>query len=136
MYKSLGVTAEAFVFVLWWLRYGSQICSMKKMSINEFLSIIRDTETSHLTFTIRFVRSSKKRKGTLASIAKARYGGPKRYTDSGEKTKNKFNRTSAGTPNWLHTEKGTLPLTDTERNKYFTPLISHIIGYNDYTIIH
>lgn len=36
----------------------------------------------------------------------------------------------------LHLDAGTLPMTDVETNTYFTPLISHIIGYNDCKVYH
>jgi len=110
---------------------------MKQISIQEVLANMSDESMMGQTFTLRFVRSTGKRRGTIATVAKARYGAPRHYaerstpvqpasSDSGKRSYTK----------WLHTEHGTLPMTDVERNRYFTPLISHIIGYNDYQVIH
>lgn len=103
---------------------------MNQMSINQFLSIIRNPEAGEETFTLRFVRSGKKNKGEIAMVAKCRYGAPV------QRHRRSTRRTAEDTPAWMHNEKGTLPMTDAERNRYFTPLISHIIGFNDYIIMH
>jgi hypothetical protein len=36
----------------------------------------------------------------------------------------------------MHIDAGTLPITDITAGRYNTPLISHIIGYNGFKVIH
>jgi hypothetical protein len=100
------------------------------ISIQEVLSYIRSDEGASDTFLIKFVRASGKKKGSIKTVAKARYGAVK-PKDRG----NGMPKPSENTPR-LHVDAGTLPMTDTERNSYFTPLISHIIQFNQYKVIH
>jgi hypothetical protein len=77
-------------------------------------------------FTIGFVRASGKSQGTIKTV-KALYGAPK---PNGDK--------AAISPRKVHTHKeaGTLPLTDHDTGDYITPLISHIILFNNYKVYH
>jgi len=103
-----------------------------EISIQEMLAEITGDEMNGKTFVIQFVRSSGPKKGTIATVSKARYGNPKGF-DRANKNKGIYQPRQKQV---LHKEKGTIPLTDTERNRYFTPLISHIIGYNQYKVRH
>jgi hypothetical protein len=82
------------------------------------------------SFFLQFVRTSGKRKGSIKTVANVLYGAPKRELainrpgGSGERN----------TP--LHTDKGTLPLTDNDTGEYITPLIATIITYNGYKVTH
>jgi hypothetical protein len=109
---------------------------IKQMSIQEVLSEMSDTSSMGGTFTLRFVRSSGQRKGTIATVAKCRYGAPRRQRDNDAQPGPSSANSNRSGRKWLHTEAGTIPCTDTERNRYFTPLISHIIQYNDYQVLH
>lgn len=108
----------------------------KEISIQEVLATITDDARMGDTFTLRFVRSSGKKKGTLAIVAKARYGAPRGYRDEDAVSSGASGGSRRSYTKWLHTDHGTIPMTDTERNRYFTPLISHIIGFNTYKVIH
>jgi hypothetical protein len=108
-----------------------------QISIQQVLAEISDTSDFGKTFTIDFVRSTGQGKGTIAKVAKARYGAPignrraqQRINGSKEAAQSGISEKRA------HVENGTVPMTDTEHNRYFTPLISHIIGYNGLKVIH
>lgn len=96
-----------------------------EISINEVLSAIRAEPDR--PFWLAFVRATGKGQGSVKIVAKCLYGAPKseseRIRDT-EKVKS------------LHIEKGTLPVQDYDTGKYLTPLISHIVGYNLYKVIH
>ena len=104
---------------------------MQRMSIQEVLANMQEDANMGETCVLRFVRGTGKKRGTIKTVAKARYGAPRRVTKgkgksgSGRSKKHK-----------LHVDAGTIPMTDTERNIYFTPLISHIIQYNNHQVIH
>lgn len=98
-----------------------------QISIDQVLAEIRSNEKS--TFWLCFVRSSGKERGSLKTVAKCLYGSPK--PGRGTLDASLTDRNSA-----KHTEKGTLPMTNYESGEYLTPLISHIIGYNLYQVVH
>ena len=106
---------------------------MEEISIQEAMSLIRSDEMEGDTFILRFVRSGGKAKGSICTIAKARYGSPRGYDRS---TKRITNQNGEKRQSSKHVTAGTLPLTDTEKNQYFTPLISHVIGFNQYKVRH
>ena len=83
-------------------------------------------------FWLAFVRAGGKHAGSVKVVSSARYGAPLDGHGStvGTRTK-KPERAKA-----LHTEKGTLPMTDSTNGDYLTPLISHIIGFNMYRVKH
>lgn len=104
---------------------------MQRMSIQEVLANMQEDANMGETCVLRFVRSTGKRRGTIKTVAKARYGAPRRSGGRGQakgKPRKKQHK--------LHVDAGTIPMTDAERNVYFTPLISHIIQYNNYQVIH
>lgn len=106
---------------------------MQWISIQEVLAEITSDENAGQTFTLQFVRSSGKRKGSIAIVAKARYGNTRGYKKKNTPT---INVGGERREKSLHKEAGTLPLTDTESNTYFTPLISHMLQFNQYKIRH
>jgi len=103
----------------------------KQISIQAVLAETQSLSTDGETFTLRYVRSTGKRKGSIKTVAKARRG--VRTGFSGSST------TDAERSRSRHTDSGTLPIIDTEAppdDQYLTPLISHIIGFNHYKVIH
>ena len=100
---------------------------MNEVSIQYVLSEIR--EHPDRTFVIQFVRSTTGKggkKGSIKTVSKARYG---RSTTT-------LSTTTRPKKISLHISSGTLPMTDSETEQYFTPLISHIIGYNGRKVRH
>lgn len=97
------------------------------ISIDQVLAEIRGTPGR--PFWLAFVRSSGKGQGSIKKVSKCLYGAPKPH--AGRMGASLTDRNSA-----KHTEKGTLPMTDHDTGNYLTPLISHIIGYNLYQVIH
>ena len=91
------------------------------ISIQCLLSEIRSDESR--PFWLAFVRATGKRAGSIKVVSKAIYGAPA-PKEHGAVAK------VTGRSISLHTEKGTLPLTDATTGEYLTPLISHIVGYN------
>ena len=79
-------------------------------------------------FTIAFVRASGKTQGSIKTI-KATYGAPK---------PNEQRSGDPSSPRKMHRHKetGTLPLTDYDTGEYVTPLISHIILFNNFKVYH
>lgn len=104
-----------------------QIAWRGKISIDQALAEIRDNPSG--TFWLAFVRASGKDRGSIKIVSKCLYGAPRRNHVATIAAV--VSRQSA-----LHTEKGTLPMTDYESGQYLTPLISHIIGYNLYQVTH
>lgn len=112
---------------------------MRQKSIDEVLLLIQDAAASNRVFSLRFVRATGERKGSIKFVAKARYGAPERErlahdvrkvrTEDGGMERNERKVS-------LHVDNGTLPLTDIEANKYFTPVIRLIVGYNDCVVTH
>lgn len=105
----------------------------KTISIQEVLAEISDDEavTKRKTFSLAFVRSKGDNRGSIKTIEKARYGYPRtelRAQNKGLRGKIKTRR--------MHIDAGTLPITDITAGRYNTPLISHIIGYNGFKVIH
>ena len=105
----------------------SQINWIGEISINQVLAQIR--AEPERTFWLAWVRATGKDRGSIKVVGKAMYGAPMRSANGRVKVAMKERN------NPLHTEKGTLPISD-EMGTYLTPLISHIIGYNLYKVIH
>lgn len=82
------------------------------------------------SFFLQFVRTAGKRKGSIKTVANTLYGAPKRELSA--------NRPAASGERQrpLHTDKGTLPLTDNDTGEYITPLIATIISYQGFKVIH
>ena len=108
---------------------------MKQKSIDEVLLLIQDAAADNRLFSLKFVRATGENKGSIKTVMKARYGGPERERLATDMRK-KRTEDGEGRKVSLHVDNGTLPLTDVERNKYFTPVIRLIIGYNEFLVIH
>lgn len=100
-----------------------------EITIEQLISEIR-REPKRL-FWLLFVRSTGKERGTLKMVTKATYGAPNPGRVFQKKTKKGEPREVS-----MHTDRGTLPLTNHDTGEYFTPLISHIVGYNLQNVIH
>ncbi len=100
-----------------------------QISINQVLAEIRSEPDK--AFWLAFVRATGRHAGSIKVVPAALYGAP-RMQNTGK------HKPAGGPlkPAALHTEKGTLPLTDRTNGDYLTPLISHIIGYNLYQVKH
>jgi len=101
------------------------------MSIAEVLSEIRSTTSGSRPFALRFVRGAGKRQGSICMIPQAIKGHPQgTHSDPTLPPR----RTSG---KYLYKEHDTLPLIDLEKGgRFITVLISHIIQYNQYKVIH
>jgi hypothetical protein len=97
-----------------------------QISINQVLSDIRSEPDK--PFWLAYVRSTGKKQGSIKVVARAIYGAPIR------KERRHRNPSERSVP--LHFEKGTIPMTNQDNGDYETPLISHIISYNLYKVIH
>lgn len=103
---------------------------MEWINIASVLAEIADDENAGRSFVIRFVRSVGKKKGSIKTVVKAVYGAAKRKSQAEKPAvENAFKPRK-------HVDAGTIPMTDTETGKYFTPLISHIIEYNNFKVRH
>lgn len=100
-----------------------------QISINQVLSEIRAEPSK--AFWLAFVRSSGEEIGSVKVVSSTLYGAARIDGRTGDHKPGTRLKATA-----LHTEKGTLPCTDKTCNKYLTPLISHIIGYNMYKVKH
>ena len=88
-------------------------------------------------FWLAFVRSTGKERGSVKVVARCKYGSPQAQVGAGQSGPGLaeiLGEKKSG--KWLHTDKGTLPMTDYDSGQYITPLISHLIGYNLKKIIH
>lgn len=93
------------------------------ITIDHAIEIIK---LSGESFKLTFVRSSGKKKGSI-KVSQFRYGAPiPQIKASKQISKSKGS----------HKLSGTIPLTEVETNKYSSPLISHIIGINDFLVKH
>jgi len=104
--------------------------TMKEISISEVLALIKGAGEEE-TFALKIVRSTGKAKGSIGFYPRVRYGKPRDRGAAARKAAR-----NGDPPPWLHTDRGTIPLTDTDRNRYIAPLISHIIQYNQYRVRH
>lgn len=95
---------------------------MQSISIQQVLSEI---ETAPQPFLIKFVRGTGKKRGSIKTVAKAVKGAPKGRI-----------KARTGQSIGLHKERHTIPITDLETNEYLSPLISHIIQFNQFKVFH
>jgi hypothetical protein len=101
-----------------------------EISIQQVMVELRDDSLK--LFWLAFVRAGGKSAGSVKVVSSARYGAPLDGHQRNVGTRQpKPDRAKA-----LHTEKGTLPMTDSTNGEYLTPLISHIIGFNLYRVKH
>ncbi len=101
---------------------------MARISIAEVGAILADPQNAGETYLIKFVRGTGRKRGSIKTVAKVRYGAPGRKDASSNSAERAAKRT--------HVIKGTWPLTDAETGQLLTPLISHIIGFNEYKVYH
>lgn len=97
------------------------------ISIDQAIAFMRSNEGQPVW--LAFVRATGKKRGSIKIIARATLGAAK-PKGRGPLAEDSIRRGS------LHTEKGTLPMTDSETGEYFTPLISHVIGFNLLQVVH
>lgn len=95
------------------------------LPIDEVLYLIRNSYGKH--FTIEFVRSTGREIGTIKKV-QCIYGA--------KTTKSICERPKKSANSWMHKDHDTIPLVNLETEKPLTPLISHIIGFNQYKISH
>lgn len=93
-----------------------------EININEVLARM---ESESKPFLMKFVRATGRARGTIKTVAKGIKGAPRRVLK-------KRSRGGRG----LHKVNYTVPITDLENEQYLTPLISHIIQFNQYKVIH
>lgn len=109
-----------------------------QISMQEALARIREGADGD-SFILRFVSSGLKDKGKYKQ-RKCRYGAPMQnlHTPKNRRPPKKILDHAEATRRRAHVEHGTIPLTDLDAAtpKYFTPLISHIVGYNQFTVKH
>lgn len=99
---------------------------MSTISKSEMLAAI--VESGENPFRIRFVRSSGKNAGSIAYKV-CYYGAPKPKERNPGHFAKKGNRKT-------HLESNTIPLTEFGTQRMITPLISHIIYFNERQVIH
>lgn len=98
-----------------------------EISIQQVLMMMRDDPSNR--FWLAFVRATGKDAGSIKIVSSALYGAPL----DGYNKRRPAGKMPASA---LHTEKGTLPITDSTNGQYLSPLISHIIGFNLYKVKH
>jgi len=110
---------------------------METIKIQEVLSLIRATGMTSAPFLLRYVKKQGRSRGKIQVIAKAVFGAPNRapIMPSASDTESTEAESVRGKFKWK--DHDMLPLTDLEDgNKFRTIPISHIIGYNQYQVIH
>lgn len=93
----------------------------KEISIQEVLARM---DGAQKPFLLKFVRATKEKRGTIKTVAKCLKGAPRRKIVA--RTRNRG----------LHKQNYTVPVTDLEHEQYLTPLISHIIQFNQFKVKH
>lgn len=98
----------------------------QNISIQDVIAVIRNPQTEK--FSLSFVRATGPSAGSIKKIQSCLYGSAKKITVSKSASKA------------LHTKSGTIPLREFDTGKpggkYLTVLISHIIGFNSFNVIH
>lgn len=100
-----------------------------RIGIQEVLSHIRSASDRTRPFRLVIVVSSGRSRGHIRVLAQCVKGAPAGVPPSstiGEAKGAKI----------LHKERDTIPINDLEDGQYKTILISHIIGFNQYKVIH
>lgn len=95
------------------------------ISINEVLAKI---EKPGAEFSLGFVRATGPKKGSIKYMPRVRKGAPKPNP--------RFQGKKKTTGVKKHRIFGTLPFTDIESGNYMTPLISHIVVFDNKQVIH
>ena len=106
--------------------------AQEQISIQEVLSLIRSSTDASQPFLIRAIKSTGRPgvRGTIRTYGQCIKGTPKGEVQ-GKSEEEKSGR------KFLHKERDTLPLLDLEAGGMIRNIpISHIIGYNQYKVIH
>lgn len=90
------------------------------------MSEVAEGASEGRVFVIRFVRATGPTRGSIKTITKAIKGGAIREVSS----------TPSGRSKSLHKDAYTLPITDLDTGEYQSPLISHIIQFNQFKVRH
>lgn len=101
--------------------------AVSTITIQQVLAEIIDTSNTK-PFSLTWVRSTGKNRGSLKSVDQAVRGTSKGYN---RKEPHKQSRRSR---EWV--ERGILPITDSQSNQFMTVKISHIVAYNGYQVRH
>ena len=104
------------------------------ISINAMMARISDPNEP--AFLIQFVRSSGKSKGKIKTVTHAVKGSPNPHKKTPDKVSQDTKEIQGRGRQDLHKYRGTLPMTDLETGRYFTPLVSHILRFNHYQVLH
>lgn len=104
----------------------------REIGIDTLLSLLKSNHgTDDRPASLTIVLSSGAKRGQVRLLPSVRYGAPMK---SGPVLSVGLRQSTA--PH-SHNDRGTIPMTDlAQRNRYITPLISHIIGYNGYKVRH
>jgi hypothetical protein len=101
---------------------------MDTIAIAKVLSEIRSASSATTPFLLVVVKSTNRTRGAIRTYAKCLKGFPSKT----EKTK-----VGSGQGQFSYKETDTIPIIDLEAgDKFRTIPISHIIGYNQYKVIH
>ena len=109
---------------------------MKEISIDKVLSEIVEYATGNRSFTLSFVRSSGKKRGSIKT-AEYRYGAPDGHVRKEKAERGEGGGAYRGTRKiQLHIDNHTIPLTNVGTNGYESPRISRIIKFNKLKVNH
>ncbi len=103
---------------------------MKAIHIDEVLVLMEAHYGA--TFQLAFVRATGKRAGSICHINRAKKGVGSRVI----KTRTHKQSDSNGRKKPLHKDNETIPIVDTQNEKYMSVLISHIIKFNNRQVTH
>lgn len=101
-----------------------------RIGIQEALALIRSATDRTRPFRLVIVISTGRSKGDIRVLAQCIKGAPAGAPPSASTGEAK----SDNRP--LHKERDTIPIVDLEDGQYKTIPISHIIGFNQYKVIH
>lgn len=93
-------------------------------------------------FSLLYVKSGGKEIGQKRRLHRCRYGkkpgsGKTRVQRQAEKAAAALDHSGLNaTERRAHVENGTIPIHDLEQNRYISPLLSHIVEFNQYKVIH
>jgi hypothetical protein len=85
-------------------------------------------------FSIRLVKSGGKEIAQYRRLYRCRYG--KKPGSGKTRSQREAEKVINGTERRGHVENGTIPIHDLEQNRYVSPLLSHIVEFNQYKVIH
>lgn len=95
---------------------------MQTVSIQQVLHDIEELTQ----FSIRFVRSTGRKRGMIKTVQRARRGGTGSFKRKSESTGARGR----------HKDRGTIPITDIDAQQYLSVKVSHIIGFQGKQVRH